>query len=135
MGHGRVVTIDIEYREKRIKHPRIRYVFSSSTDELITKVLDEETLGKNTVMVLLDSDHSKDHVLTEMNLYSKYVTRGSYMVVEDTALNGHPIHPDTEPGPMEALEMFMKDNKDFVIDKTREKFLMTWHPNGFLRKI
>lgn len=86
-------------------------------------------------MVLLDSDHSKDHVLTEMNLYSKYVTRGSYMVVEDTALNGHPIHPDTEPGPMEALEMFMKDNKDFVIDKTREKFLMTWHPNGFLRKI
>jgi len=135
IGKGRVVTIDVEFREQRIKHPRIRYVFSSSTDELIKGVLDEETKSAKTVLVLLDSDHSRDHVLAEMNLYSKYVTPGSYMVVEDTALNGHPIHPNTEPGPMEALDIFMKDNKDFVIDKSREKFLMTWHPNGFLRKL
>ena len=135
IGHGRVITIDLEFRENRIKHPRIRYVFSSSTDELVRPILDEETKSAKTVMVLLDSDHSRDHVLDEMNLYAPYVTKDSYMVVEDTALNGHPIHSNTEPGPMEALEIFMKDNKDFVIDKSREKFLMTWHPNGFLKKL
>ena len=135
IGKGRVITIDVEFRENRIKHPRIRYVFSSSTDELLIPLLDEETKDKHTVMVLLDSDHSRDHVLAEMNLYSNYVTRGSYMIVEDTALNGHPIHPNTEPGPMEALDIFMKDNKDFISDKSMEKFLMTWHPNGFLKKL
>lgn len=135
MGKGKVITIDVEFRDNRIKHPRITYVFSSSTDEILLPLLDEETKDAKTVMVLLDSDHSRDHVLAEMFIYSKYVTPGSYMVVEDTALNGHPIHANTEPGPMEALEIFMQNNKDFVIDKSREKFLMTWHPNGFLRKL
>ena len=135
IGKGRVITIDVEFRENRIKHPRIRYVFSSSTDELMIPLLDEETSGENVVMVLLDSDHSRDHVLAEINLYSDYVTKGSYMIVEDTALNGHPIHPNTEPGPMEAVEIFMQNNSDFVVDKSREKFLMTWHPNGFLKKL
>ena len=98
-------------------------------------LLDEEAKDKKTVLVLLDSDHSRDHVFAEMNIYSRYVTSGSYMVVEDTALNGHPIHPNYGPGPMEAMEIFMKYNKEFVVDKSREKFLMTWHPNGFLRKL
>lgn len=135
IGNGRVITIDVEFRENRIKHPRIKYVFSSSTDELMVPLLDEEVKGSKTVMVLIDSDHSRDHVLKEIEIYSKYVTKGSYMILEDTALNGHPIHPNTGPGPMEALDIFMKDNKDFKIDKSREKFLMTWHPNGFLKKL
>lgn len=89
-----------------------------------------------TILVSLDSDHSKNHVLNELNIYSKFVTSGSYLIVEDTALNGHPLHPE-EPkeGPMEALEDFMKCNKEFVSDRSREKFFMTWHPNGFLRKL
>lgn len=135
IGKGRVVTIDLEFRDNRIKHPRLRYVLSSSTDELLRDLLDDEIKSAKTIMVVLDSDHSKDHVLDEMNFYARYVTNGSYMVVEDTALNGHPINPHNGPGPMEALDVFMSTNKDFVVDKTREKFLMTWHPNGFLKKL
>ena len=85
-------------------------------------------------MVDLDSDHKKDHVLQELKIWSPFVTTGNYLIVEDTDLNGHPVRPDYGPGPMEALEEFLKENKDFAVDQTREKFLLTFNPRGYLRK-
>ena len=56
------------------------------------------------VLVILDSDHSKEHVSKELLLYKSIVTTGSYMIVEDTSINGHPLLPDW--GPMEAVDEF-----------------------------
>jgi len=70
-----------------------------------------------------------------LRIYSRLVTRGSYIIVEDTNLSGHPVVPTDELGPMEAVEEFLKDNKGFVIDKTREKFYLSFNPNGYLKKI
>jgi cephalosporin hydroxylase len=56
------------------------------------------------------------------------------MVVEDTNINGHPVYDDFGPGPMEALTAFLEEREDFDIDRRREKFFLTFHPNGFLRK-
>jgi cephalosporin hydroxylase len=91
--------------------------------------------NKNKIMVSLDSDHSKEHVLKELEIYSKFVTKGCYLVLEDTNINGHPVYPDFGPGPMEALNEFLDHNKEFIADKNREKFYLTFNPRGFLRKI
>ena len=87
------------------------------------------------VLLILDSDHNKSHVLKEMEIYSKFVTRNSYMIVEDSNVNGHPIMPNWGEGPFEAIEEFLNNNDSFEIDKDREKYYMTFNPNGYLRKI
>ena len=85
-------------------------------------------------MVTLDSDHSRDHVLEELRIYSKLVTPGCYLIVEDSNINGHPVLPDFGPGPMEALEDFLAEDSSFVVDRSREKFLLSFNPRGCLRK-
>jgi cephalosporin hydroxylase len=86
-------------------------------------------------MVSLDSDHHKDHVLKELKLYGPLVTPGNYLVVEDTDINGHPVMPRWGPGPMEAVEEFMKNNSDFIQDRSREKFGVTLFPGGWLKRV
>lgn len=63
------------------------------------------------------------------------VPKGGYMVVEDTNINGHPVNPIYGPGPMEAVEDFLKERDDFVIDLSRERLMLTFFPNGFLKRV
>lgn len=86
-------------------------------------------------MVILDSDHKKVHVLNELKIYSKFVSKGSYLIVEDSNINGHPVLPNFGLSPMEAIKDFLKENKNFIIDKTKEKFFLTFNPNGYLKRI
>jgi cephalosporin hydroxylase len=86
-------------------------------------------------LVLLDSDHRKDHVLKELRLYSRFVPVGGYMIVFDTDLNGHPVTPGFGPGPMEAVEEFLRTDDRFVSDSSREKFLLTMCAKGYLKRI
>jgi cephalosporin hydroxylase len=135
LGHGQVVTIDIEEMPGRPQHPRIHYLLGSSTAPETVEKVRTFLSPKDKVMVVLDSDHRKPHVLQELRIYSRMVTKGNYLIVEDTNLNGHPVHPDFGPGPMEAVEEFLRENNNFQIDSSREKFLVTFNPKGYLRKI
>jgi cephalosporin hydroxylase len=63
------------------------------------------------------------------------VTVGSYLVVEDTNINGHPTFPSYGEGPYEAVLQLLKSSTDFVVDRSREKFLMTFNPNGYLKRV
>lgn len=135
INKGQVITIDIKNSHHEIYHKRITYLIGSSTSEKIVSQISKMIINKNKVLVILDSDHSKQHVLQELMIYSKFVTKGSYIIVEDSNVNGHPVQSNHGPGPMEAIEEFMKHNKQFTIDKTREKFLLTFNPNGYLKKL
>jgi cephalosporin hydroxylase len=86
------------------------------------------------VIVFLDSDHSRDNVLQELRLYSDLVTPGSYIVVEDTHVNGHPSFASHGPGPWEAVDAFLAGNQNFVPDRNCERFLLTYNPRGWLRR-
>lgn len=135
LGKGRVISIDISPYEKRPKHDRITYLEGSSTaPETLAKVK-EGIAPTDTVMVVLDSDHSKAHVLKELRLYSPLVSTNSYLAVEDSNQNGHPVSHDSGPGPMEAIQEFLAESKNFQVDASREKFYLTFNPSGYLKRI
>lgn len=134
LGTGEIVTVDILKNGRVPHHPRITYLIGSSTDPAIVAQIRARAQGKSPVFVILDSDHSAPHVLAEMRLYHSLVTPGSYMVVEDTNVNGHPVYPDHGPGPLEAVSQFTMENHDFEIDRDCERHLVTMHPYGWLRK-
>ena len=83
-------------------------------------------------MVDLDSAHDAAHVLNELHIYSRLVSRGNYLIVEDTNTNGHPVMPGTGEGPMEAVQRFLSQNADYRSDERMEKFLMSFNPKGYL---
>jgi cephalosporin hydroxylase len=134
MNRGEVVTVDIAPIEGRPEHDRITYLTGSSTADTVVAEVERHVAGHERVLVILDSDHSRDHVLDELRLFSPWVTPGSYLIVEDTNVNGHPALPEHGPGPMEALEEFLAETDEFEIDAAREKFFLTFNPRGFLRK-
>jgi len=135
VNHGKIITIDIEAQENRPQHKRIKYLLGDATSKEIIKQLKKSISDNNKVMVILDDLHIKDHVLKELRIYSKFVSKGSYLIVEDTHLNNHPIEPFFGPGPMEAVNEFLKEDQNFKIDSTKEKFYMTWNPRGYLKRI
>jgi cephalosporin hydroxylase len=135
IGHGQVVSVDIGHWPDRPAHPRLTYVVASSTDPEVVAQVAERARGAGPVLVVLDSDHRRDHVLAELRAYAPLVTPGSYLVVEDTNVNGHPVYEAFGPGPMEAVQDFLKERDDFAADRSREKFLFTFNPGGWLRKL
>jgi len=133
VGKGMIVTIDIA-EHPRPSHPRIRYITGSSADaDLIDSVFREHEA--EVCLVILDSDHSKDHVSQELRLLAPHVNVGSYMIVEDTNINGHPTCSSFGEGPFEAVKDFLKSNPNFAVDESREKFLMTFNPAGYVKRI
>jgi cephalosporin hydroxylase len=135
LGNGRVVTVDIEHSDDRPSHDRITYLTGSSTDPDTVERVRSEIGEDDSVLVILDSDHSRDHVLAEMRLYAPVVTKESYLIVEDSNVNGNPVKPRFGPGPMEAIDTFLSDRADFVVDDAREKFFMTFNPRGYLKRV
>ena len=134
LNHGRVITIDVEDRPGRPDHPRISYLTGSSTDPDMVRSVRELIGDAAPVVVLLDSDHAMAHVAAELRLYAPLVTPDSYLIVEDTNLNGHPVFADHGPGPMEALEIFLPAHPEFAHDTSMDKFFLTFNPRGFLKR-
>lgn len=144
--HGKVITIDIVGNKNRLQHPRITYLTGSS---ISSKILDDvKTIVKDTdnVMVILDSDHSKEFVKKELAEYCEFVSNGCYLVVCDTNLSvlsmpvvlpkfTSDIFKHADKFPMTAVLDFLQDNEDFMVDIECEKFGFTFNPNGFLKRV
>ena len=129
------MTIDIRERAGEVEHPRLTKIVGSSVDPEVFERVAVMAADAPAVLVILDADHARDHVAAEMGLWAPLVTLGSYLVVEDTNVNGHPVYPGFGPGPAEAVAAFLAQCDAFVPDSTREKFLLTWNPGGFLKRI
>lgn len=131
---GQIITIDVRMPKPAPQHPRITYIHGSSADPQIVQQVHRSAMNKAPVLIILDSDHRADHVLAELRAYHMLVTPGSYLIVEDSNINGRPVLGNFGPGPAEAIEQFMQENSDFEVDQTCEKQLMTFNPGGFLRR-
>jgi cephalosporin hydroxylase len=137
LDHGRVVTIDVE-RLHTLNHPRVRFIEGSSVAEsTIQSVRDEVATDEGPIMVILDSDHTEAHVAHELELYAPLVTIGSYVQVQDGAIDTLPeVYRGCPPGPYFAVQKFLKRHPEFVVDRAKcEKFLITKHPHGWLRRV
>jgi cephalosporin hydroxylase len=139
LDQSRVITVDIQDQTKTAAtHPfwkRVTFLQGSSTDPKIVADIARMVQGRK-VIVTLDSDHSMRHVLNELHAYAPMVSSRSYLVVEDTHIDGVPTQPDAGPGPLAAVQAFLKEDagKDFAQDLTREAFIMTFNPGGWLRR-
>lgn len=136
LGQGQIFTIDVVEYETRPIHPRIEYFVGSSIEDKTVAEVAKRTAKSEIVMVVLDSCHDKAHVLREMEIYGEFVTPGSYMVVEDTALCGNPVGEVGHLGAKAAVEEYVKRKGcQFIVDKTRHKFLLSMNTGGYLRKV
>lgn len=136
IDHGEVFTIDIQQMGPKSPpgHPRISYIRGSSLSAQTLEYLRGRLAGRKG-LVILDSEHTKEHVLREMEIYREFVPTGGYMIVEDSNINGHPILPHFGPGPMEAITEFVAKHPDWYIDVAREYLLFTYNPSGYLRRL
>ncbi len=149
IGHGEVVAVDIDIRKHNKdeieNHPmkkRITMYEGSSTDPAIVETIRKHTEGKKTVLIALDSNHTHQHVLDELNLYAPMVTVGSYIVCPDTFVEFFPKgyvkdRPwDVGNNPMTAVWEFLKHNPDFCIDKDiNNKLMITEGIDGYLKRL
>lgn len=123
-------------------YPRLRIFDGSSVDAKIAAVIAEKAAKCDCVMVILDSNHTHDHVLSELNLYASLVSVGSYCVVFDTVIEDlEGVEFDDRPwgkgnNPKTAVEEFLMTNSNFVVDRAiDEKLLISVAPGGYLKRV
>jgi len=147
IGKGSVLGVDIDIRKhNRIqieKHPlfkRISMIEGSSIAKSVIKKVYDFAKGKEKILLILDSNHTHEHVLNELELYSPLVTKDSYVIVFDTVIADMPekFFPNRlwnkGNNPKTAVREFLKKNERFEIDKEIEnKLLITDAPDGFLK--
>jgi cephalosporin hydroxylase len=145
----RVLGVDIDIREQNRAaieaHPmssRIDMIEGSSIEEDVIDKVRTHAEGAETVLVILDSNHTHDHVLAELDAYAHLVTVGSYCVVFDTVIEDTPEELlvgrpwSRTNNPKTAVRTFLQDHPEFEIDKEIEnKLLITVAPDGFLKRI
>lgn len=150
LGHGEVLGIDIDIRPHNRQaieaHPlarRISLIEGSSTDPVVVAQVRERAAGKARVLVCLDSNHTHDHVLAELEAYAGLVSVDSYCIVFDTFVEDMPadhVWTDRPWGkgnnPKTALRAWLQDHPEFEIDHSIDhRLLVTSAPDGFLRRV
>ena len=147
---GYVLGVDIDIREHNKleieNHPmfkRIKMIQGSAIDTALVSQVAEHAKSKKRVLVCLDSNHTHDHVLSELELYAPFVTLDSYIVVFDTIVENLPegYFANKRPwgignNPMTAVHAFLAKNDAFVIDAAIDnKLLISVAPSGYLKKV
>jgi cephalosporin hydroxylase len=154
MGKGRVVGVDIEIRPHNRKSIEahemsglIEMIEGSSIDPTIVAQVEAKVGGDKRGLAILDSCHTKSHVLAELRAYAKFVDVGSYLVACDGIMKEVVGAPRTQPNwasdnPQAAVEEFLRERDDFVLEEPAFPFnegeiseRVTYWPNAFLRRV
>jgi cephalosporin hydroxylase len=134
IGNGRVVAIDIDHsriHDKVKEHPRITLIEGDACavfDRVRAIVRPDDR-----ILIIEDSSHTYENTFNVLAAYSTLLKSGEHFVVEDSICH-HGLDVGPDPGPFEAIEEFVSRNADFEIDRSRESFVITWNPKGFLTR-
>lgn len=142
-GIGQISSPDLRKRVEQIFDQSIEVIQSSSIEPKLVDQLAERT-GDKRVLVILDSCHHSRHVLRELELYAPLVAAGSYLIVQDTIIDQKEEWIDlyaqcpgyeSEEGPAKAVAEFLRNHHtEFEADASRERYLLTFCPGGFLKR-
>lgn len=146
-GDRQVIGIDLDIRhhnrqaiEAHRLAPRIKMIEGSSVDETVAQQVKNFCRDSRPILVILDSNHTHDHVARELDIYSPLVGRDSYLIVLDTVIEdmpeeAFPNRPWSKGNnPKTAVQEFLRRNERFVVDsEIQNKLLLTVAPSGYLR--
>ncbi len=125
---GQIITVDIEdgrteiAKEHSLAQNRVEFVLGSSVGPRVVARIAERVKGKK-VLVILDSNHSREHILKELNAYGPMVSPGSYLIVQDTMFGG-----------TGAIKEYIARHGEFTVDASRERYILTNNRRGFLKR-
>jgi cephalosporin hydroxylase len=135
IGKGRVIGLDLCHSRIAApvrSHPRIELIEGdacASFEQVAAGIT-----AKEQVLIIEDSSHTYENTLAVLETYSDLVKAGGYFIVEDGICH-HGLDVGPSPGPYEAVDTFVQANSQFVIDRSREGFVITWNPKGYLRRL
>lgn len=124
-----VVSVDLSHEHFDAEHPRITKVTGDTRDPAVIAQVKELVAGRR-VLLIHDASHEAAVVLEDLRSYSPLVSSGSYLILED----GVTDTVGGEPGPVTAVQQFLREAPDFELDLARERFALTYNPRGFLRR-
>lgn len=134
LGRGKIIGIDLSHEgipEHVKNHHRITFIQGDACQHFVdvAKLISAD----DRVFIIEDSSHTYQNTLNVLRTYSVLLKPGNYFIVEDSICH-HGLSVGPKPGPYEAIEAFLNENRDFEIDRSRESFLITWNPKGYLRR-
>lgn len=133
-NHGNIIALDINHEliPQKVKiHPRIKFITGDACENFsqVQKIVE----SSKKILIIEDSSHTYKNTLNVLNTFSTLLSSGNYFIVEDTSCH-HGVNDGPSPGPYEAVKEFLRANHDFISDQTKESFVITWNPGGFLLK-
>lgn len=132
---GPVISIDVDAASRSIRACQgVHFLIGDSAAQpLVAQALSLLPAARGPLFLILDSDHSRDHVLRELRAWVPQLRSGDYLVVEDTIVNGHPVRPEHGPGPFEAIVDYLQEAPELLVhDAPREaKFGGTFALRGY----
>jgi cephalosporin hydroxylase len=137
VGIGEVISIDVHARST-ISHPRITYIQASSTDPQVIESIRGRMceLDVRRMLVMLDSDHSAEHVSDELEAFAPMLPIGSYIHVQDGCVDQLPRFRSLRPGPTVAVRRFLSEHHEFVRDiEVEGRYWLNFHPYGWLKRV
>ena len=135
LGSGRVISIDSRHEDDRPSHDRIIYLDGRAHEDDVVAQVRSITGGDVSALVILGTRGAQRRMHLEFRAYEPFVPVGSYIVMENTILNGYPVNAAHGPGPFEAVRRILNIYGDFVADTRWEKHGLSFNVGGFLRRI
>ena len=129
---SKVITIDVTKCVNDLGY-NVWHIHGNDCSENVLRLVREASGSPHKVMAIADSDHSEEHVYRQLVNYGPIVSPGCYFIVEDT--NHAVIHNREERTPLAAVKRFLSESDQFVADRDREQFLLTFNPMGYLKRV
>jgi cephalosporin hydroxylase len=135
VDHGQVVSVDEQVSDDRPHHPRVTYVVgpaeSDETADQVRAIVGAEPHA----LLILGSRGRSGKTFADFRLYESLVPVGSYVVFEDTIVNGHPVWAGHGPGPFEAVKGVLSTRDDFAADRSMDRYVPSFNAGGYLKRL